>query len=179
MEKINELLAQLPEESKDLRLNLKRVLDGESLNPEQTWGVALASAYFLRDARLIEAVQTDATAHLSPAAAEDARASASIMGMNTVYYRFRHLMDSDNYSKRPANLRMMRMAKPATDTATFELFSMACAALAGCGMCLKAHEANLLKHGLSEDNVHDSVRIAAIMNGVSVALAASNEAVPA
>ena len=48
---------------------------------------------------------------------------------------------------------------------------MACAALAGCQMCVQSHEASLLKEGLTEDQVHDSVRIAAVVNGFSVALA--------
>ncbi len=43
-------------------------------------------------------------------------------------------------------------------------------ALAGCDMCLKAHEAAVKQGGLNEENGHDAVRISAILNGVAVAL---------
>ncbi len=101
---------------------------------------------------------------------DDARAAASIMGMNTVYYRFRHLVEKESYNAIPPRLRMMRMSQLKTDKATFELMSMSCAALAGCGMCLKAHDATLLQHGITEAGVNDSIRIAAVLSGVKIAL---------
>jgi alkyl hydroperoxide reductase subunit D len=171
MEKVSELLTALPAEAKDLRINLKRVLEGESLSSEQTWGTALAAAYYIRHPELTAAVLADAqSAGISAETLEDARAAASIMGMNTIYYRFRHLMNSEAYNQRPANLRMMRMQQVATTKVNFELFSIGPAALAGCEMCLKAHEAAVKKEGMNEDNVHDAVRIAAILHGVAVAL---------
>ena len=172
MEKISELLSLLPKEAKDLRINLKRVLEcEESLSSEQVWGVALAAVYFIRQPELTSAILEDArSVGISEAVIEDARGAASIMGMNTIYYRFRHLMNSEAYNQRPANLRMMRMQQVATTKANFELFSVGPAALAGCEMCLKAHEAAVKKDGLTEDNVHDAVRISAILNGVAVAL---------
>lgn len=171
MEHISELLTHLPEEAKDLRINAKRVLEGESLSNEQTWGVALAAAYYIRHHELCAALHADAqAAGVTAGILEDARAAASIMGMNTIYYRFRHLMNTDAYHQRAANLRMMRMKQVATSTANFELFSIGPAALAGCEMCLKAHEAAVKKDGLSEDNVHDVVRISAILHGVAIAL---------
>lgn len=171
MERITELLARLPQEAKDLRINAKRVLEGESLNTDQTWGVALAATYYIGRSELTDALVADAEeAGLSEGVAEDARAAASLMGMNTIYYRFRHLMNSEAYNQRPANLRMMRMQQVATTRENFELFSIGPAALAGCEMCLKAHEAAVKKGGLGEDNVHDAVRIAAVLHGVAVAL---------
>jgi alkyl hydroperoxide reductase subunit D len=65
---------------------------------------------------------------------------------------------------------MQWMSKPKTSKATFELMSMAIASLEGCEMCIKTHEASILQHGLSEEHVHDAVRIAAILNGSAVAL---------
>ena len=79
-------------------------------------------------------------------------------------------MESEQYNGRPANLRMMRMKQPATSAANFELFSLACAALAGCQLCLKAHEKAVLAAGMTHDNVHDAVRIAAVIHGIAVAL---------
>ncbi len=47
--------------------------------------------------------------------------------------------------------------------------SVACAALAGCEMCLRAHEQSLLAEGYTEDRVHQAIRIAAVVNGFVVA----------
>lgn len=171
MENVNALLDQLPEEASDLKVNAGRVLGGESLNPVQTWGAALASAYFIRCAPLTAAVLADAqAAGLDAAHQSDARGAAAIMGMNTVYFRFRHLMHADAYSQKAFNLRMTRMKQVATDQTHFELYSIGPAALAGCELCLKAHEAAVKKGGLNEDNVHDVVRIAAVLHGIAVAL---------
>ena len=116
MEAITELLSQLPEEAKDIRINVKRVLAAEeSLDADQTWGSALACAYFIRNAEITEAILADAkTTGISDDILADAKAAAILMGQNTIYYRFRHLMNDENYNQRPANLRMMRMQKVAS-----------------------------------------------------------------
>ncbi len=171
MENITELLKTLPGEAKDLVLNTQKVLEGESLDSTQTWGVALASAYYIGNEAIIRALLADAqSAGLSAEALEDARAAASLMGMNTIYYRFRHIMRSEHYNTRPANLKMLRMKQVSTTETAFELFSVGPAALAGCEMCLRAHEAAVLKGGLNHDNVHDAVRISSVLHGVAVAL---------
>jgi lipoyl-dependent peroxiredoxin subunit D len=93
------------------------------------------------------------------------------MGMNTIFYRFRHLVGKEDYAKKPARLRMTYMARPKTSKATYELMSVAIAVLEGCEMCVKNHEASILQHGLTDDHVLDTVRIAAILQGSAVALA--------
>jgi alkyl hydroperoxide reductase subunit D len=171
MENIRQLLAKLSPEAYDLAINAQRVLSGESLNAEQTWGSALSSAYFIRHPKLRDAVFADAqSAGLSSDAIKDAQGAAALMGMNTVYFRFRHLMKADTYSKMPFNLSMKRMQHIATTKENFELFSIGPAALAGCELCLQAHEAALKKGGMSETNVHDAVRIASVLQGIAVAL---------
>jgi alkyl hydroperoxide reductase subunit D len=172
MRSLDELKAVLGDDTKDMRLNLGNVLDNGDLEPSERWAVALASAYFLGDAELVEALKAAGAARLTPEAIADARASAAIMGMNTVYYRFRHMIGKPSYSQLQPGLRMARMGKPATSKGVFELCSMACAVLAGCEMCVKAHEQSLLNEGYSEDRVHQAVRIAAVVNGFLVATAA-------
>ncbi len=172
MKATTELLSQLPEEAKDIRINLKRVLAAEeSLDLEQTWGSALSSAYFIRNTEIIDTILADAeAAGVRNEVLADAKAAAILMGQNTIYYRFRHLMDDENYNQRPANLRMMRMQQVTSTKLLFELFSIGPAALKGCEMCLKAHEAQVKKGGLGEAQVHDVVRISAAMFGLAVAL---------
>jgi alkyl hydroperoxide reductase subunit D len=77
------------------------------------------------------------------------------------------MLGKESYEARSARLRMGRMAQPATSKADFELMSLACAALAGCEVCIRSHEASLLHLGLSEDACHDAVRIAAVVNAAA------------
>ena len=165
----------LPDELKDIRLNLSSVLAGENLQPAQAIGVALAAAAFVRCPPLAGALAADLQAAGAATAGpviSDATAAAGLMAMNTVYYRFRHMLGKESYEARPPRLRMSRMAQPATNKADFELMSLGCAALAGCELCIKNHEASLVKLGVSEEACHDAVRIAAVINAVACGLPA-------
>ncbi|MFM8436352.1 MAG: carboxymuconolactone decarboxylase family protein [Planctomycetia bacterium] len=160
----------LSDDLKDIRLNLSSVLSGENLQPAQALGIALASARFVRSGALVAALEADMRAGLGDAAAaviSDAVAAAGLMAMNTVYYRFRHMLGKESYEARPPRLRMSRMVQPATTKTDFELMSLACAALAGCELCIKNHEASLVHLGVSEDACHDAVRIAAVINAAA------------
>jgi alkyl hydroperoxide reductase subunit D len=171
MEQVSALLDKISPEAIDLVTNAERVLGGESLSTAQTWGCALAAAYFIRQSDLIAAVLEDArAAGLTENSIKDAKGAAAIMGMNTVYFRFRHLMKADAYNNMPFKLSMKRMQQVATSKEDFELFSIGPAALAGCELCLQAHEAAVKKGGMSEENVHDAVRIASVLHGLAVAL---------
>jgi lipoyl-dependent peroxiredoxin subunit D len=170
---VDALRDTLPDELKDIRLNVASVLGGETLQPAQALGVALAAAHFLRHRPLAAAIESDARAALGEAAGpvvSDAVAAAGLMAMNTVYYRFRHMVGKESYSARPPRLRMARIAQPATSKVDFELMSLGCAALAGCEACIKNHEASLVHLGAGEDACHDAVRIAAVMSAVAAGL---------
>jgi alkyl hydroperoxide reductase subunit D len=168
---LDALREAFPDDFKDTKLNLSSVLAGENLTDAQAWGVALASARFLRAARLAAALEADLHGGLGDQAAaviSDATAAAGLMAMNTVYYRFRHMIGKEAYASRPPRLRMQRMAKPATSAVDFELMSLACAALAGCEFCLQNHEAKIVAEGTSEESCHDCVRIAAVVAAAAV-----------
>jgi alkyl hydroperoxide reductase subunit D len=169
MPDLDSLKDALVDDLKDLRLNLGAVLSGGALDEAQRYAVALTSAYFLRANDLAAAIRESGGANLSAEAVSDAKAAAAIMAMNTVYYRFRHMVGKEGYAQRPAGLRLGRMARPATSKALFELCSIACAALAGCEACIQAHEKSLRDEGATEEQVHDAVRIAAVVQAFLVA----------
>lgn len=178
----------LPEPAKDTRLNLDAVLRGPSaLDDTQRWLVALSCAYALRSPALLAAVQAEfdlrvaraedpaavaganGPAPLAAAAVrDDAQAAASLMAMNNVFYRFRHLVGKPSYAQKPARLRMNRIAQPATGKAPFELACLAVSTINGCQVCIESHERTVLQHGLTEDHVHDAVRIAATLSAAAV-----------
>jgi alkyl hydroperoxide reductase subunit D len=160
---------EIPELAKDIKLNLQSVLRESSLSLEQRWGVAVAAAAASRNPRLHAAIVAEASALVSVNVIEDALAAAALMAMNNVYYRFRHMIDKPSYSEKPARLRMNRLVKPATNKLDFELFSLAVSAINGCEICVQAHERAVLP-ALSEDQVHDAIRIAASVHAAAVAL---------
>lgn len=172
MSAIENIRNALPEAAKDIRLNLQNVLEGGSLSKEQRWGIALACAYASRNPHLRDGVLADARADgATDALVEDAKAAAVLMAMNNVYYRFRHFMGPEKsyHTKRP-NLRMTRIAQVATNKVDFELFCLAVSAINGCEMCVESHEKVVIDGGLSDENVHDAVRIASTIHAVAVGL---------
>lgn len=171
MENLNLLRELLPDAARDIKINLGNVLQPGALNAAQTWGVALSTAYAARNEKLTRALLADAkTAGIEEAVLEDARAAAILMGMNNVYYRFRHLIGKEDYSQKPARLRMMRLSQVATNKVDFELFCLAVSAINNCETCIKSHEAVVIEGGLSPDQVHDAVRIGAVIQAAAVAL---------
>lgn len=164
------LRSSLPEPARDIKLNLQAVLQQSSLSLSQRWGVVIASAIAARNPTLRRAVLADAGREIDAAVIEDAMAAAALMAMNNVYYRFRHLVGKDSYSARPARLRMNRLVKPAGSKTDFELYCLAVSAINGCGTCMEAHEKVVTEGGLTEEQVHDAVRIAATINATAVAL---------
>lgn len=161
---------QLPGSAKDLKLNLQAVLGESTLTAPQRYGVALASAIASRSPLLQEALTAETLAHAGEEVVEDAVAAAALMGMNNVFYRFRHLIGKETYAQTPPRLRMNRLAKPLTSKVDFELFSLAVSAINGCESCVRAHEHAVLQAGLTEPQVNDAIRIAATIHGAAVAL---------
>jgi alkyl hydroperoxide reductase subunit D len=80
------------------------------------------------------------------------------------------MVGKPSYGDKPARLRMNRLAKPATNKVDFELFSLAVSAINGCEMCVRSHEKVVLEGGLTEDHVHEAVRIAATLHAAAVSL---------
>ena len=171
MTNLDQLKERIPDYARDLRINIGVISSSTSLTPAQAWTIALASAATTQHRELIEAVQADAASHLEPPALAAARGAASIMGMNNVYYRFVHFMgEGAEYGHMPARLRMQIIGTPGIDKLDFELASLAASAIAGCESCVRSHERAVRERGGTKEQVQDAVRIAAVLNGVAVAL---------
>lgn len=160
----------LPDPARDLKINLQNVLQESTLTPDQRWGVAVACGLATRNPRLAQALLEDARDQVAPAVVDDARAAATLMAMNNVFYRFKHLVGKDEYQSLPARLRMTRIARPATSKADFELMCLAVSAVNNCEACVRAHEKVVREAGLTAEQVHDAIRVAAVVAGVAVGL---------
>lgn len=170
---IKELRNQMPDYAKDTKLNLGKVVSEdplEGLSLEQSHGIALASAYATKHPDIIKAVSADVSATLSDEAVTAAKAAATIMGMNNVYYRFVHLVSDKDFSQMPANLRMNIIGNPGIEKVDFELMSLAVSAMNGCGMCIDAHVNEVGKAGISKQGIQSTIRIAAVLSAAAQAL---------
>ena len=170
------LKARLPDYAKDLKLNLSTLAAEPSLTQQQRAGAFVASALASRNSGVTAAVIGEFGTQLSPEALTAAKAAASIMAMNNVYYRFTHLVAAPDYKTMPAKLRMNVLAKPGVEKADFELWSIAVSAINGCGMCLDSHERIVREHGVSSEAVQAVVRIAAVVHAVATTLDGENAA---
>jgi alkyl hydroperoxide reductase subunit D len=163
----------LPDYARDLKLNLGSVLTPQGatgLNERQIAAVALATSIAARNPQLTIAIESWATAHLDAAYVNAARAAAAIMGMNNVYYRFLHLVETSDYQNLPARLRMNVIGNPGIDKLDFELLSLAVSAVNACGMCVTAHERKLREGSVGVEAIQSAVRIASVIHAVAVTL---------
>lgn len=163
---INDLKSNFGDYAKDIKLNLGSILSDEGspdLKQNQILGIALASAYATKNIALVCAVLEDAN-QLSDSEKNAAKAAASIMAMNNIYYRFSHLVSDKDFTKMPAKLRMNIIANSGIEKVDFELYCLAVSAINGCGMCMDAHVHEVLKAGISKLGVQSAIRIASVIN---------------
>nr|Q02BZ5.1 RecName: Full=Alkyl hydroperoxide reductase AhpD; AltName: Full=Alkylhydroperoxidase AhpD [Candidatus Solibacter usitatus Ellin6076] len=167
---LEQLLNSVPEYAKDLKLNMGGVLRQTELTEQQAWGTAVACAIAARNPQLRESVLGEAAKHLNEQALFAAKAAASVMGMNNIFYRFRHLSTNPKYGAMPARLRMQVIAKHGSDPIDFELWCLAVSAMNGCGVCVDSHENVLREKGVSEEAVLAAIRIASTIHGLAAIL---------
>lgn len=167
---VESLAAKIPDFAKDLKLNLTSILRQTELSEQQLWGTISACAMATENDVIISELVPEAQEHLSAEAFQASLTAASLMGMNNVYYRFGHLSSNENYLKLPAKLRMNGVRNHGIEQTDFELWSLAVSAINACGLCIDSHEKMLKEHGVSEEAMLTSVRVGAILKGISTAL---------
>ena len=167
---IEALKDALPDYAKDLKLNLSSLAQDVSLSEQQRAGTFIACALASRERTTTSAIMSEFASKLSPEALNAARAAASIMAMNNIYYRFTHLASAPDYKTLPARLRMNVIAKPGVDKVDFELWCLAVSAINGCGVCIDSHEKILRDAGFTAEQIQAAVRIAAIVHAVAATL---------
>jgi alkyl hydroperoxide reductase subunit D len=173
---VSALKEALPACAKDIRLNLDSTIAVSTLPAQRLWGTVLATAIASRGRRTLVELADQAKEHLSEEAFEAVKAAAAVMAMNNVYYRSKHLLADEGaagYEDIPARLRMQVLGTHGgVDPADFELWCLAVSAVNGCGGCLAAHERALRELDVGRDQVHEALRIAAVVHAVAVTLEA-------
>ena len=170
---IESLRDALPDFARDIKLNLGSVLSPEGapeLTKEQVLGIALSSAYATGERTVIEAITAESANVLPEENVNAAKAAATVMAMNNVYYRFTHYVSDKDLAGLPAKLRMNVIGNPGIAKIDFELYSLAVSAINGCGKCMEAHAHELLKTDLSKLSIQSAVRIASVVNAAAQAV---------
>jgi len=163
---IDQLIENTGDYAKDIRLNFSTHLRQQTdLTPQQAWGTVLASAIATGNAALIAAAFEQSREFLS------AKAAATIMAMNNIYYRFQHLASNKKYATIPAKLRMNAIRTHGSDPVDFELWCTAVSAINGCGACVDSHEKVLREKGVAEEKILAAVRIASIVHAIASVIA--------
>lgn len=168
---LDEVIESLPSYAKDLKLNFSSVVRQQTeLTEQQVWGTVVASAVASRNEQLIGAVLEEAATHMTPEALDAAKAAAAIMGMNNVFYRFKHLTSNEKYSTMRSGLRMNVMRTHGIDPLDFELWATVVSAINNCAACVDSHEKMLREKGLSEEKILAAIRIASVVHAIAVVL---------
>jgi alkyl hydroperoxide reductase subunit D len=172
--KLIDLLENLPKFAVDIKLNAQNLLNTTVLTKNQAMIIFVACAFASKNKMLLEAVLKEAKDVLSEVEINAGKTSGTLMGMTNVYYRFTHLVSNEEYSKMPAGLRMngLSPSKHGISSIDFELASTAVSAMNGCGMCMDSHEKTLKKHEVKSNKIQEAVKIASVVNALSVVLSA-------
>lgn len=94
---IDKLKGQVPDFAKDVRLNLSSMVSDESLGEQTGYGLFLACAVSTRNPQVMSTFKALAAEKLTPAALAAAKAAASVMATDNIYYRFVHLVSNKDY----------------------------------------------------------------------------------
>src|SRR5262245_61667931 len=98
--------------ARDLRLNLKRVLEEGALDAQDRYFALLATSVASQHGELAGLARRELAARgARPEEIQEATESAAIMAMLNTYYRFRHMVENDE-DYRVASLRMTVFARP-------------------------------------------------------------------
>ena len=168
---LNEILDTLPDYAKDTKLNISSILTNNTLlTSNQFYGLILSTAIASRNSIIIKAVyQLLIDNNIDNSIINGAKAATSIMSMNNIYYRFTDLIESKEYLKMPAGLRMNVMRDSGgVDKVDFELWRLGVSIINGCSMCISSHEEQLLKSGLGTQVVQFVAKVASVIHALSV-----------
>jgi alkyl hydroperoxide reductase subunit D len=152
------------EETKDNKLNLSNVLRNTGgLIPSDLVAATIVGILYAKDSPLLESFIDSAKEELTEELIKGAKAAGNIMNMNNIYYRGKHYL-GDNYNNVQAGLRMGIYTKHGIDKKYFEFISLAVSFINGCEFCVASHASLLEKEGMSKEQIHEALRIAAIVN---------------
>ncbi len=170
---IKQIANSLHEYANDIKVNLGNIFlpsISAGLSQKQIDGIALSCVYTTRNKKLIEAILEDVKTSLTEDEIDAAKASATIMAMNNVYYRAIHFIGDGDILKMQSGMLMQVMQKHKISKLDFELYSLAVSAINGCEYCVASHAKRISNAGVSKEGIQSTLRIASVINATAQAL---------
>jgi alkyl hydroperoxide reductase subunit D len=122
----------------DLQANLQQALKNKELTPKESAFIGLSVSVNDRSNAGIDVFTALGKKHgATNDEITEVYSCTSLLAMNNVFYKFRHMVDKEFYSKSPAGIKMSVVGKPVLGKEFFELLSLVVSALNGCEQCIK------------------------------------------
>lgn len=165
---LQSLVAGTSKYIRDTKYNLRTLLENELLTKKESAFIALSIAINEKNELLINAfTQKARNEEATDAEIGEVYACTSLMGINNVFYRFRHFSANKEYDAMPAKLKMNIMMSPVLGKEFFELLSLSVSAVNGCEVCVASHEQSVRNHGGSAERIFAAIRLSAVVKGLS------------
>ena len=168
---VSDLKDQIPDYSKDIKLNLSSLIINSDMDEKLVYGCALASALALDNEKISDIFIEECKSRFDNDYVEAVKGTVCIMTLNNVWYKYREAMPNNEMKMAPQKMRVNIMREYAgLDMELFESLSLCISAVNGCQFCVTAHSELLLNNGKSKDYILNIGRIASTIVAVSKAL---------
>jgi alkyl hydroperoxide reductase subunit D len=152
--------------NKDTKLNLSSLLmNNNKVIDSKLVAATIYGILFSKNHPMSDKFLESASEYFNDDLIEGVRGAATIMNMNNVYYRGKHILGED-YSKINPALRMQFYMNHKIEKKYFEFVSLSVSFVNNCEFCIKSHSSLLEKEGMTKEQIHESLRIAAIINSL-------------
>ena len=157
----------IPDNAKDIKLNVDAVINRSGLDPVDTHAIAYVSALASGNGGLAFQIEMNGPLFLAEAEREAAKTAASLMGQNNIWYPFVEMAGDEGMKGLPAGLRMNAFATHGgVSKKKFEMYSLAASIIGKCHFCVKAHYDTLKKEGMTTQELMAIGRIAAVVHAI-------------
>jgi alkyl hydroperoxide reductase subunit D len=157
----------IPDNSKDIKLNVDAVINRSGLDPVDTHAIAYVSALASGNGGLAFQIEMNGPLFQAEAEREAAKTAASLMGQNNIWYPFVEMAGDESMKGLPAGLRMNAYATHGgVSKKKFEMYSLAASIIGKCHFCVKAHYDTLKKEGMTTQELMAIGRIAAVVHAI-------------
>ena len=157
----------IPDNAKDIKLNVDAVINRSGLDPVDTHAIAYVSALASGNGGLAFQIEMNGPLFLAEAEREAAKTAASLMGQNNIWYPFVEMAGDEGMKGLPAGLRMNAYATHGgVSKKKFEMYSLAASIIGKCHFCVKAHYDTLKKEGMTTQELMAVGRIAAVVHAI-------------
>jgi alkyl hydroperoxide reductase subunit D len=174
--KLENLLNQLPEYSKDIKINMQNLINenNQYLHIKQLIGCFLACSLTTKNQKLIDVAKNEALAILSENEINAIKIASTLMSMTNIYYRFTHIIDDNEYLQMQTGLRMRMLIEHKIDKVDFEIYCLAVSIINGCKTCIDAHTHQLRNSGLNKTQIQMIAKISAVIHALAQVLIIEN-----